>query len=209
MEASAGVIHRAFAFTSSAVAHSTRNDNGPAVFDHACQSGIEAIVSKRLDPQCRLDRQRFGSKIRAKPCAVRKTGIRERLRYCWRSGRGRMPGGIASKAKGRPCQRLRLWARAGVGLWSPLLRNDKAMPSTKVTGGFKQKVNSSKPRRGRLRFALAPTLPGDLLALPLRPLVSRCDRFCRPGKSSGPPPFAPSLNVQGDDAHNNSGFSVI
>jgi hypothetical protein len=119
MEASAGVIHRAFAFTSSAVAHSTRNDNGPAVFDHACQSGIEAIVSKRLDPQCRLDRQRFGSKIRAKPCAVRKTGIRERLRYCWRSGRGRMPGGIASKAKGRPCQRLRLWHEPGWGCGLP------------------------------------------------------------------------------------------
>jgi hypothetical protein len=31
-------------------AHSTKNDNGPAVFDHACQSGIEGIVSKRLDP---------------------------------------------------------------------------------------------------------------------------------------------------------------
>jgi hypothetical protein len=48
--------------------------------------------------------------------------------------------------------------------------------------------------------------PGDLLALPLRPLVSTCDRFRRPGKSRGPPPFAPSLNVQGDDTHNGSGF---
>ena len=28
-------------------------------------------------------------------------------------------------------------------------------------------------------------------------------------ESSGPPPFAPSLNVQGDATHNNSGFSVI
>ncbi len=28
-------------------------------------------------------------------------------------------------------------------------------------------------------------------------------------KSGGPPLFAPSLNVQGDDTHNNSGFSVI
>jgi hypothetical protein len=28
-------------------------------------------------------------------------------------------------------------------------------------------------------------------------------------KSSGPPPFASSLNVQGDDSHNNSGFLVI
>jgi hypothetical protein len=43
-----------------------------------------------------------------------------------------------------------------------------------------------------------------MLALPLRPLVSRCDRFRWPGKSSGPPPFAPSLNIQGDDTHNNS-----
>jgi hypothetical protein len=83
--------------------------------------GIEGIVSKWLDPQCRLDRQRFGSKIRAKPCAVRKTGIREkaRLRYCWRSGHGRMPGGTASKAKGRPCQRLRLWHEPGWGCGLP------------------------------------------------------------------------------------------
>jgi hypothetical protein len=58
-------------------------------------------------------------------------------------------------------------------------------------------------------FSFAPVGPGDLLALPLRPLVSRCDRFRRPGKPSGPPLFAPSLNVQGDDTHNNSGFSVI
>jgi hypothetical protein len=56
-------------------------------------------------------------------------------------------------------------------------------------------------------FPFALVGPGDLLALPLR--LSRCDRFRRSGKSSGPPPFAPSLNVQGDDAHNNSGFSVI
>jgi hypothetical protein len=56
-------------------------------------------------------------------------------------------------------------------------------------------------------FALVRLGPGDLQARPLRP--PRCDRFRRPGKSSGPPPFAPSLNVYGDDAHNNSGFSVI
>jgi len=30
-----------------------------------------------------------------------------------------------------------------------------------------------------------------------------------PRKSGGPPLFAPSLNVQGEDTHNNSGFSVI
>jgi hypothetical protein len=29
-----------------------------------------------------------------------------------------------------------------------------------------------------------------------------------PRKSCGPPLFAPSLNVKGDDTHNNSGFSV-
>jgi hypothetical protein len=40
-------------------------------------------------------------------------------------------------------------------------------------------------------------------------LVGRGDLLALPGKSSGPPPFAPSLNVDGDDAHNNSGFSVI
>jgi hypothetical protein len=30
-----------------------------------------------------------------------------------------------------------------------------------------------------------------------------------PRKSGGPPLFAPSLNVQGDDTHAHSGFSVI
>ena len=50
---------------------------------------------------------------------------------------------------------------------------------------------------------------GELLALPLGLVVSRCDCFRWPGKSSGPPPFAPSLNVQGDDAHNSSGLAVI
>jgi hypothetical protein len=30
-----------------------------------------------------------------------------------------------------------------------------------------------------------------------------------PRKSGGPPLFAPSLNVQGDDTHDHSGFSVI
>jgi hypothetical protein len=54
-------------------------------------------------------------------------------------------------------------------------------------------------------FSFALVRPGDLLALPLRQLISRCDRFRRPGKSSGPPPFAPSLNVQGHVTHNDSG----
>jgi hypothetical protein len=59
-------------------------------------------------------------------------------------------------------------------------------------------------------FSFALIRFGDLPALPLRKLVSRCDRFRRSGKSSGPPPFASSLNVQGDDTtHKNSGFSVI
>jgi hypothetical protein len=31
----------------------------------------------------------------------------------------------------------------------------------------------------------------------------------QPRKSGGPPLFAPSLKIKGDDAHNNSGFSVI
>jgi hypothetical protein len=65
-------------------------------------------------------------------------------------------------------------------------------------------ARSPPPQLDGFFFALVG--PGDLLALPLRPLVSRCDRFRRPGKSSGPPPFAPSLNVQGNDTHNNSGF---
>jgi hypothetical protein len=53
-------------------------------------------------------------------------------------------------------------------------------------------------------FALAGR--GDLLALPFWPSLPRCDRFHRPRKSSGPPLFAPSLKVQGDDTHNNSGL---
>jgi hypothetical protein len=65
-------------------------------------------------------------------------------------------------------------------------------------------ARSPPPQLDGFFFALVG--PGDLLALPLRSLVSRCDRFRRPGKSSGPPPFAPSLNVQGDDTHKNSGF---
>ena len=48
--------------------------------------------------------------------------------------------------------------------------------------------------------------PGDLQDLPHRLLDPRCDRFRRPGKSNGPSPFAPSLNVQGNDTHSNSGF---
>jgi hypothetical protein len=39
---------------------------------------------------------------------------------------------------------------------------------------------------------------GNLQALSHLPLVSRYGRRNRPGKSSGPPPFAPSLKVQGD-----------
>src|SRR5207253_4582936 len=35
-------------------------------------------------------------------------------------------------------------------------------------------------------FSFALVGPGDLLALPLRPLVSRCDRFRRPGKPARP-----------------------
>ena len=46
----------------------------------------------------------------------------------------------------------------------------------------------------------------NLQTLSHRPLVSRCGRRNRPGKSSGPPPFTPSLKVQGDDTHNSSGF---
>jgi hypothetical protein len=30
-----------------------------------------------------------------------------------------------------------------------------------------------------------------------------------PRKSGGPPLFEPSLKINGDDTHNNSGFSVI
>jgi hypothetical protein len=55
-------------------------------------------------------------------------------------------------------------------------------------------------------FSVALIGHGELLALPLGLMISRCDRFRRPGKSSGPPSFAPSLNVQGDVAHNSSGL---
>src|SRR5450631_3292898 len=48
---------------------------------------------------------------------------------------------------------------------------------------------------------------GQLLILPFK-LTLRRGRH-RPQKSGGPSLFAPSLKVQGDDTHNNSGFSVI
>ena len=51
-------------------------------------------------------------------------------------------------------------------------------------------------------FSFALSGRGDLLALSFRPLLSRCDRLLRPGKSSGPTLFAPSLKVQRDDTHN-------
>jgi len=49
---------------------------------------------------------------------------------------------------------------------------------------------------------------GLLLLLLLRLALGRRWRS-RPTKSGGPPPLEPSLKVQGDDTHNNSGFSVI
>jgi hypothetical protein len=74
----------------------------------------------------------------------------------------------------------------------------------------------SGPRSQARRFyrrgdSFALVGPDDQPAFPLRPMVSRCDRFrfLRPGKLSGPPPFTPSLNVQRDDAHNNSGFGDL
>jgi hypothetical protein len=46
-----------------------------------------------------------------------------------------------------------------------------------------------------------------MLLLPFKAmLLLEC---ARGRKSGGPPLFAPSLNVQGDDTHNNSGLSVI
>jgi hypothetical protein len=49
---------------------------------------------------------------------------------------------------------------------------------------------------------------GKLLILPFKCLLRR-HRRDRPRKSGGPPLFVPSLKVQGDDTHNDSGFSVI
>jgi hypothetical protein len=49
-------------------------------------------------------------------------------------------------------------------------------------------------------FSFAIVRSVDVLALP----VLNCNRFCRPRKSSGPPLFAPSLKIQGDDAHDHS-----
>jgi hypothetical protein len=76
-----------------------------------------------------------------------------------------------------------------------------------------RRVHHPLPLTPPIEVSSPPLQPGGLffcscrarlLALPLWPLISRCDQFRRPGKSSGPPPFAPSLNVQGDDTHNNS-----
>ena len=57
-------------------------------------------------------------------------------------------------------------------------------------------------------FFLPPVGGGKLLILPFKFLLRR-HRRDRPRKSSGPPLFVPSLKVQGDDTHNDSGFSVI
>jgi hypothetical protein len=71
-------------------------------------------------------------------------------------------------------------------------------------------MTASGPRSQARRFHMG-VGPDDLLGFLFRPLVSRCDRFRfrRPGKLSGPPPFTASLNVQRDDAHNNSGFGCF
>ena len=49
-------------------------------------------------------------------------------------------------------------------------------------------------------FSFAFVRSFDLPAFP----TLKCNRFCWPRKSSGPPPFATSLKVQRDDAHNHS-----
>ena len=57
----------------------------------------------------------------------------------------------------------------------------------------------------RHRFGLAGR--GQLLILPFDLTPRRSGR--RPGKFGSPPLFAPSLKVQGDSAHDDSGFSVF
>jgi hypothetical protein len=61
-------------------------------------------------------------------------------------------------------------------------------------------------------FSFAIVGRGELLMLLLLPFKAmQLLERARGRKSSGPPPFAPSLNVHGDDTHNNnnSRFSVI
>jgi hypothetical protein len=67
----------------------------------------------------------------------------------------------------------------------------------------------SIPRFGPVGLSFSAVRPRDLLDLPLRQLVASCDRIGRPGKSSSPPPLAPSSKIQGDATHNNSGVSVL
>jgi hypothetical protein len=58
-------------------------------------------------------------------------------------------------------------------------------------------------------FSFAIVGRGELLMLLLPFKAMLLLERARGRKSSGPPPFAPSLNVHGDDTHNNSRFSVI
>jgi hypothetical protein len=84
------------------------------------------------------DRLRRGSNLKilsANPCGVRlrKIGIRERLGFATAGDRDAVEYRQEPLPKdARARSRL---ARAGVGLWSPLLRTVKTMPSTMVPRG--------------------------------------------------------------------------
>jgi hypothetical protein len=98
---------------------------------------------------------------------------------------------------------------------APKSKSGAGAEPVNLTAGPRGVPRSHRRQRSRARrfnpvgFSFALVGPRNLLPLPLRPLALRRGRFRRPGKSGSPPPFAPSLNVQGHDAHNDSGFSVI
>jgi hypothetical protein len=58
-------------------------------------------------------------------------------------------------------------------------------------------------------FSFAVIGRGELLMMLLPFKAMLLSERARSRKSGSPPPFAPFLKVQGDDTHNNSGFSVI
>src|SRR6266851_5488598 len=96
------------------------------------------------------------------------------------------------------------------GLTSGLPRLRKGHPGVGRGASVPRSHRRCRPQACRFNsagFSFGFAGRGQLLILPFK-LTLRRGRH-RPQKSGGPPLFAPSLKVQGDDTHNNSRFSVI
>ena len=102
----------------------------------------------------------------------------------------------------------RRFYNASAGRWVPGLECRKiAAPVTAPHYTARVDINARRLNPAGFPFSFAGR-EGVLTLLFMLALLGR--GFWRlPCKSGGPPLFAPSLNVQGDDTHNSSGFSVI